>query len=197
MNIKLFNPEELLLSSSNVETLQNELKKKKVFFWNSFGLLVIAILIFPFLPSRYGGAHFPKNLQDYETQICYIYAFSLLFFIYLYYKTVYLVKKDILKNTKLRFNAIVEKTKSESQIGTKDKVCTILLKPMGENEDVMAKKGLFYHLMKNIFPPKFSVQLPIEIYKSFKETALTIEVSTYSKTFLFFKELPKNKNNIT
>lgn len=44
-----FNQETLLLSDSDIEILKREIKKNKISFWKSLGILILIIPIGPFL----------------------------------------------------------------------------------------------------------------------------------------------------
>ena len=183
----LFNQETLLINDSDKEILKKELKNRKIQFWKSLGLIIIISPVAPLLSWRSHPIF--NNFNDYKNLAIQISLFTFSITILLYSWFIYRIKKDLNDQTKIRFKTIIQKTKEDSEIYQKGvKYCDILLNPIEKSQEVEKPKGLLYYLKKNIFPPKkITIPIPVNIYPSLKEGEGMIEISTYSKTFLSFR----------
>ncbi len=186
-----FNQETLLLSDSDIEILKREIKKNKISFWKSLGILILIIPIGPFLGKV---PHVIHDFNEYKMQV--IQGAILLFIVTTLFHSliVYRIKKDLINRTKIRFKTTIEKTKDNSKIykwGAK--YCDIILDPIEKIQELEKPKGLLYYLKKNIFPSKkFTIQIPVSIYPSLNDGEGIIEVSKLSKTFLSFNPISNN-----
>ncbi len=163
--MNLFDTETILLDESDLDILKKESKKSAIFLWKTSGMFLVIGLLGPFMTKTPSLYHPPRDLHDYLNRLYFIYAFVFAILIFAYYRTNYQIKRDIQNRTKLRFKALLIKSKPDQDLRRKDNYGKVILKPINDNPVEETEGSLFFFLKKNISPDQpLSVNIPKDQY---------------------------------
>jgi hypothetical protein len=194
----LISNETLLITDSDLIKLQEALKKSQSSFKKAILILVLILPIAPFFQStrtlgiqaieKFAGTYKEPHydLNWYLHKLIFFIVVLIALFIYVYYKLIVQIKKDIQVGTKFRTKTIIKKDDDKKNINSQKGIVSIEFATKPESPQL----NLWYYIKKNIVNNHTKVNIPLETYESLEDNEEAIvEYSTYSKTFLSIKKI--------